>query len=217
MIIGRELCFSRPRRGGAAHQSRPHRQKRRTGVELGQQRPSVCADERAGSRAGGVSQVGLRICATEEELKKFENPKRLPECVNSRARSTLTQRPRGFFLSRLCPVHVEFQLAECPNCGRSTMALRCAAQRDAQSPATFAPRGTFEMAGPWSRQPRSDECVCDVVRRMANEGSRQRERDPTHNPARRVGAQDIDNVTLRFVDEGVERSIGSGCRPQLVQ
>jgi tetratricopeptide (TPR) repeat protein len=27
--------------------------------------------------------LGLRICATDEELKKFENPKRLPECVKS--------------------------------------------------------------------------------------------------------------------------------------
>ena len=27
--------------------------------------------------------LGLRICATEEELKKFENPKRLPECVKT--------------------------------------------------------------------------------------------------------------------------------------
>jgi TolB-like protein/class 3 adenylate cyclase len=27
--------------------------------------------------------LGLRICATEEELKKFDNPKRLPECVKS--------------------------------------------------------------------------------------------------------------------------------------
>jgi hypothetical protein len=27
--------------------------------------------------------LGLRICATEEELKKYDNPKRLPECVKS--------------------------------------------------------------------------------------------------------------------------------------
>jgi tetratricopeptide (TPR) repeat protein len=27
--------------------------------------------------------LGLRICATEEELKKFDNPKRLPECVKT--------------------------------------------------------------------------------------------------------------------------------------
>ena len=27
--------------------------------------------------------LGFRICATEEELKKIDNPKRLPECVKS--------------------------------------------------------------------------------------------------------------------------------------
>jgi hypothetical protein len=27
--------------------------------------------------------LGFRICATEEELKKFDNPKRLPECAKS--------------------------------------------------------------------------------------------------------------------------------------
>ena len=27
--------------------------------------------------------LGFRICATEEELKKFDNPKRLPECVKT--------------------------------------------------------------------------------------------------------------------------------------
>jgi hypothetical protein len=27
--------------------------------------------------------LGLRICATDEELKKFDNPKRLPECVKT--------------------------------------------------------------------------------------------------------------------------------------
>ena len=27
--------------------------------------------------------LGLRICATEEELKKFDSPKRLPECVKT--------------------------------------------------------------------------------------------------------------------------------------
>ena len=27
--------------------------------------------------------LGLRICATEEELKKYDNPKRLPECVKT--------------------------------------------------------------------------------------------------------------------------------------
>ena len=27
--------------------------------------------------------LGFRVCATEEELKKFDNPKRLPECVKS--------------------------------------------------------------------------------------------------------------------------------------
>ncbi len=31
----------------------------------------------------GFRKLGLRICATEEELKKFDNPKRLPECVKS--------------------------------------------------------------------------------------------------------------------------------------
>ncbi len=31
----------------------------------------------------GFRKLGLRICATEEELKKFENPKRLPECVKT--------------------------------------------------------------------------------------------------------------------------------------
>ena len=27
--------------------------------------------------------LGLRICATEEELKKLDNPKRLPECLKT--------------------------------------------------------------------------------------------------------------------------------------
>jgi hypothetical protein len=27
--------------------------------------------------------LGWRICATEEELKKYDNPKRLPECVKT--------------------------------------------------------------------------------------------------------------------------------------
>jgi predicted Zn-dependent protease len=31
----------------------------------------------------GFRKAGLRICATDEELKKFDNPKRLPECVKS--------------------------------------------------------------------------------------------------------------------------------------
>jgi adenylate cyclase len=31
----------------------------------------------------GFRKLGLRICATEEELKKFDNPKRLPECVKT--------------------------------------------------------------------------------------------------------------------------------------
>ena len=31
----------------------------------------------------GFRKLGLRICATDEELKKYENPKRLPECVRS--------------------------------------------------------------------------------------------------------------------------------------
>ena len=31
----------------------------------------------------GFHKLGLRICATEEELKKFDNPKRLPECVKT--------------------------------------------------------------------------------------------------------------------------------------
>ena len=31
----------------------------------------------------GFRKLGLRICATEEELKKYDNPKRLPECVKS--------------------------------------------------------------------------------------------------------------------------------------
>ena len=31
----------------------------------------------------GFRKLGLRICATAEELKKFTNPKRLPECVKS--------------------------------------------------------------------------------------------------------------------------------------
>jgi adenylate cyclase len=31
----------------------------------------------------GFRKLGLRICATEEELKKFEHPKRLPECIKS--------------------------------------------------------------------------------------------------------------------------------------
>jgi adenylate cyclase len=31
----------------------------------------------------GFRKLGLRICATEEELMKFDNPKRLPECVKT--------------------------------------------------------------------------------------------------------------------------------------
>jgi hypothetical protein len=31
----------------------------------------------------GFRKLGLRICATEVELKKFDNPKRLPECVKT--------------------------------------------------------------------------------------------------------------------------------------
>ena len=31
----------------------------------------------------GFRKLGLRICATEEELKKIDNPKRLPECVKT--------------------------------------------------------------------------------------------------------------------------------------
>jgi hypothetical protein len=31
----------------------------------------------------GFRKLGLRICATEEELKKFESPKRPPECVKT--------------------------------------------------------------------------------------------------------------------------------------
>jgi hypothetical protein len=31
----------------------------------------------------GFRKLGLRICATEEELKKFDNPKRLAECVKT--------------------------------------------------------------------------------------------------------------------------------------
>jgi hypothetical protein len=31
----------------------------------------------------GFRKLGLRICATEEELKKLDNPKRLPECVKT--------------------------------------------------------------------------------------------------------------------------------------
>ena len=54
---------------------------------------------------------------------------------------------------------------------------------------------------------------------MANEkGSGERQRDLLDNPASRaLGAQDIDNVTFKFVDECVLASIGSGRRPQLVQ
>ncbi len=55
--------------------------------------------------------------------------------------------------------------------------------------------------------------------RMANEkGSGERERDLLDNPARRaLGAQDIDNVTFKFVDECVVARIGSRRCPQLVQ
>ena len=31
----------------------------------------------------GFRKLGLRICATDEELKKFDNPKRFPECVKT--------------------------------------------------------------------------------------------------------------------------------------
>ena len=31
----------------------------------------------------GFHKLGLRICATEEELKKFANPQRLPECIKT--------------------------------------------------------------------------------------------------------------------------------------
>ena len=31
----------------------------------------------------GFRKLGLRICATDEELKKFDAPKRLPECVKT--------------------------------------------------------------------------------------------------------------------------------------
>ena len=31
----------------------------------------------------GFRKLGLRICATDEELKKFNNPKRFPECVKT--------------------------------------------------------------------------------------------------------------------------------------
>jgi hypothetical protein len=31
----------------------------------------------------GFRKLGLRICATEEELKKFANPQRLPECIKT--------------------------------------------------------------------------------------------------------------------------------------
>jgi predicted Zn-dependent protease len=31
----------------------------------------------------GFRELGFRICATDEELKKYENPKRLPECVKT--------------------------------------------------------------------------------------------------------------------------------------
>jgi hypothetical protein len=31
----------------------------------------------------GFRKLGFRICATEEALKKLDNPKRLPECVKS--------------------------------------------------------------------------------------------------------------------------------------
>ena len=31
----------------------------------------------------GFRKLGLRICATEEELKKIDDPKRLPECVKT--------------------------------------------------------------------------------------------------------------------------------------
>ena len=31
----------------------------------------------------GFRKLGLRICATDEELKKFDTPKRLPECVKT--------------------------------------------------------------------------------------------------------------------------------------
>jgi adenylate cyclase len=31
----------------------------------------------------GFRKLGLRICATDEELKKFDSPKRLPECVKT--------------------------------------------------------------------------------------------------------------------------------------
>jgi hypothetical protein len=41
-------------------------------------RPSEQDIEREGFR-----KLGLRVCATEEELKKFDNPKRLPECVKT--------------------------------------------------------------------------------------------------------------------------------------
>ncbi len=31
----------------------------------------------------GFRKLGFRICATDEDLKKFDNPKRLPECVKT--------------------------------------------------------------------------------------------------------------------------------------
>ena len=31
----------------------------------------------------GFRKLGLRLCATEEELMKFDNQKRLPECVKT--------------------------------------------------------------------------------------------------------------------------------------
>ena len=31
----------------------------------------------------GFRKLGLRICATDDELKKFDDPKRLPECIKT--------------------------------------------------------------------------------------------------------------------------------------
>ena len=89
------------------------------------------------------------------------------------------------------------------SCGPTRRAIPCA----------FAPRGNVPKwpdHGPASQ--RSDESVCDVVEGIA--GKRERQRDLLDNPAgRALGAQDIDNVTFKFVDECVVASVTSGSRP----
>ena len=83
-LSSRKSCFSRPHRGRRARQSRLIAKDGEQVFEIWLNNGDVYArTTEQDLDHEGFRKLGLRICASDEELKKFDNPKRLQECVKT--------------------------------------------------------------------------------------------------------------------------------------